>query len=282
MDKVKEDKINSVKRLGQGLDSITYWKELSCNYVNELEGPYHNHRLSVINALIPKSLFSDRKTIFDFGCGDAVLFPQFLENGAIITGIDIAPEMVSLAHERLRKNNYDPAIVSLGGAEQLGKINSQSLDALLSFNVLAYLTEKEEALFYQQASRTIKPGGFLIVTHSNELFDLFSLNKYTVDFFRKYLVVDQYKDKIKPLITNSDKPEKPTLYNVRENPLIYQYKLKRYGFRETRQEFINLHDAPPPLLNKNKSFSDTRLIKEPERWKLLFICSIFGSCAIRE
>lgn len=47
------------------------------------------------------------------------------------------------------------------------------------------------------------------------------------------------------LLAKSALPEAHTTYDVRENPLTYRYKLARYGFEETRQEFLNFHPAPP-------------------------------------
>lgn len=271
-----------MKKLGRERSSFKYWQELSADYADELKGGYHKHRLSVIDALIPKKLFSRGKRIFDFGCGDAVHFPAFLKSGAEISGVDIAPEMVSLARDRLSKNNCNPAIVSLGGSAALKGIKTGSLDAILSFNVLAYLTKKEEEIFYKHAGRTIKRGGFLIVTHSNELFDLFSLNRYTVNFFSEYLMSSRYKKKIRILLKNADKPKCPVLYNIRENPLTYGKKLKKYGFCEIRQEFINHHNAPPALLSEDKAYPDTLSVTDNDRWKLIFTCSTFGSCAIKE
>jgi chemotaxis methyl-accepting protein methylase len=82
----------------------------------------------------------------------------------------------------------------VGDVNYLKEIPSASLDGLLSFNVLAYLTDEEELTFYQEASRIVKPGGYLVVTHSNRLFDMFSLNQYTISFFKYHLIGDRSRD----------------------------------------------------------------------------------------
>jgi predicted SAM-dependent methyltransferase len=46
----------------------------------------------------------------------------------------------------------------------LAFLEDNSLDAILSFNVLAYLTDDQEDLFYRQAFRLLRTGGYLIVT----------------------------------------------------------------------------------------------------------------------
>jgi len=132
-----------------------------------------------------------------------------------------------------------------------------------------------------EAYRLLRPGGYLIVTHSNELFDMYSLNQYTTEFFASHLVQDRdLRQPLRALITNASESESITTYNVRENPLTYRFKLARYGFVEHRQEFLNLHTAPPPLLSKDKSYPDTLSWKEEDKWKLMFICSTFGSQSI--
>lgn len=151
-------------------------------------------------------------------------------------------------------------------------------------NVLAYLNDEEELEFYEQARRVVKENGYLIVTHYNMLFDMFSLNKYTVKFFSGFLVSEQYREGIDGLITRFNIPKVIETYNIRENPLSYRYKLKGFGFEEIQQEFSNLHEAPPCLLGSekiDKTFPDTLSFSEEERWKLFFTCSTFGSTSVR-
>lgn len=118
--------------------------------------------------------------------------------------------------------------------------------------------------------------------HSNELFDLFTLNAYTVEFHRRHFGADP-----SPLLTAPGKPER-IRFNIRENPLVYRLKLASLGFGEVRQEFAHPH-AMPPLLSlgdpdaiNRKHYPDTLNQPEGERWKLLFTCSMFGSRAVRQ
>lgn len=264
-------------KIGREEKSESYWKEATEKYVNNLDGDYHKHRLNVAFKLIPADLYQTAKQILDFGCGDAVMFPPFLEKGVKITGIDIMQEMIDLAKKRLKNGKHDENIVRIGDVNMLKDYPSQSLDAILSFNVLAYLTNEEEDLFYREAYRVLKVGGYLAVSHSNELFDLFSLNKYTVEFFEKnFMSKNNFQGKISQLLVNADKPETITAYNVRENPLAYKFKLNEYGFEEMQQEFSNLHVAPPTMLN-DKQFPNTINWNESEKWKLMFTCSTYMS-----
>lgn len=269
-----------MEKLGQNLDSKQYWANEANRYSDALESDYHKHRLDVIRSLIPAELFRPNKQIFDFGCGDAVLFPWFIETKGKIAGIDISPEIIELGQQRLTNCGLDSSLIKVDDVNYLKNIPPASLDGLISFNVLAYLTDEEELTFYQEASRIVKPGGYLIVTHSNSLFDMFSLNKYTIDFIKDNFISDGFcDDQLSNLLTHANTEYKAT-YNVRENPLSYHHKLKKFNFKELKQEFINLHILPPPLL-QDKSYPSTLNFAEEERWKLMFVCSTFGSCAIR-
>lgn len=261
--------------LGKELDSKPYWEQKANHYSNALENDYHHHRLNVIDALIPNSLYAPGKQIFDFGCGNAIHFPAFLQAGAQISGNDISDEMIQCAQEFLSQQNLDGNTAKVGSVFDLQALPDSSLDALLSFNVLAYLTNDEERAFYEQARRLVKPGGYLIVTHSNELFDMFSLNRYTEDFFQRNFDCNAHD-----LLQATHLPENPVLYNIRENPMTYQYKLKQHGFQEIQQEFINYHPNPSALRTEQpKQYINTLGWPDAERWKLLFQCSTYGSCA---
>ncbi|MEJ7775864.1 MAG: hypothetical protein WKF52_00415 [Sphingomicrobium sp.] len=160
-----------------------------------------------------------------------------------------------------------------GGVEALATIGDRSVDLLLCLNVAAYFTDAEGDLFYSETQRVLRPGAALVITHSNELFDLFSLNAFTVEFFK-----DNFGADPTALLTHPDKPTCAT-YNVRENPLAYRHKLARYCLTEEPQAFSNHHPVPPLLQKGDKDYPDTLLM--PDQWKLMFSCSTFGSKAIK-
>lgn len=271
-----------MKKYGQDIDSKVSWNQMAKAYSDELSNNYHSHRLEVIDALIPEELYQYGKQIFDFGCGDAVHFDKFLQAGANINGVDISQEIITIAKNRLINVNSNPNLIKVGDVYGLAELKDNSLDGIISFNVLAYLTNEEEQFFYKQAYRLLKPGGHLIVTHSNELFDMYSLNQHTANFFNQLVIDKKLLPDVQSLICNDVNNESMITYNIRENPLSYKFKLLNYGFAEQTQEFINLHVAPPKLLHEDKFYPNTLSWKEEDRWKLMFICSTFGSKSVRK
>jgi 2-polyprenyl-3-methyl-5-hydroxy-6-metoxy-1,4-benzoquinol methylase len=268
------------------MDWNDHWRSRGTDYVRGLEGPYHANRLAMVKALFASTAFGGL-TCLDFGCGDGVFAEYLLSEGARVDAIDTDSTMIRAAQERLR-SRWPEVGLHCGGVEKLRELPAGSVDALVALNVLAYLTAEEERVFYEQAARLVKEGGSLTVTHSNELFDMFTFNRYTVDFFRRNFSFEQRSCDITSLLTNPEKPER-RVFNVRENPLSYRHKLARAGFREVGQEFAILHTLPPLLTPdidfddiNSRTYSPTTGWPESEKWKLMFGCSIFGSHSIRE
>ena len=259
-----------MKRVGKDLDAAERWASVAASYAAAIDSPYHRHRLAVIRALLPPLV---DKTVVDFGCGEGVLMLEALRQEAKkVIGIDFDVVMVTEARKRM-----PTAEVIRGNVRQLA--GCTPTDCLIAANVLAYMTDEEETVFYRTAAEIIRPGGHLVVTHSNALFDLFTFNAHTVDFCRRQFGFDP------SVLLTHPAPDRAT-FNIRENPLAYGHKLARHGFAEQRCEFINFHALPrllsgddPDDLGQEKR--DTLNWPEEDRWKLMFQCSMFGIRASR-
>jgi 2-polyprenyl-3-methyl-5-hydroxy-6-metoxy-1,4-benzoquinol methylase len=260
-------------KIGIDISAKDYWAERTKNYLAGLDGPYHRHRLQMVRALC-EGLDLHGKNCIDFGCGEGIFADFLTSGGAIVTGFDIEPKMIELARTR------SAGTFEVGGVECIARLETGSVDALFALNVLAYFTAEEEAEFYRQTRRVLRPGGSLVVTHSNELFDMYTFNRYTTAFFQKHFNTD-----IASLVAHPDKPDRRT-FSIRENPLSYGAKLARLGFREVRQEFMSFHPKPPLLIPgwapddiNSREYRSTLDWPAEERWKLMFQCSMFGSHA---
>lgn len=268
-------------------DSEKYWEERSASYRQTMQTAYNLNRLSMVDALLEDSDLAG--SVLDFGCGDGVMGERVLKAGGTVSCLDIDPTMVEstrawLAQVEDKEGKYS---VGQGGVKALTHLPDEAFDIVLAINVLAYLNESEEQDFYIQSHRLLRTGGALITTHSNELFDLFTFNKYTVAFYRRHFTTHAPMDDIATLLVHPDEPERLPL-PVRENPLSYRHKLAHYGFQEERQEFSILHKLPPLLMKHfnpddlaSRECPDTIGWPAWEKWKLMFMCSIFGSRSIK-
>jgi len=262
-----------MKRVGKEISSVERWEERAASYEAGIGGAYHAHRLRVVKSMLPDLA---GETVVDFGCGDGILAAeaQSRDAGRII-GCDPNALLISKARGKL-----GDVELHQGGVEILEQLDANVSGCLLAINVLAYLTETEEERFYRAATRIVRPGGCLLITHSNALFDMFTLNAFTAAFFERNFGCDAGS-----LLQFPHRPQRLS-FSIRENPLAYAHKLARFGFREARQEFMNFHPEPPLLSTEDPDDMD-RVRRETldwpvaERWKLAFQCSMFASASIR-
>jgi ubiquinone/menaquinone biosynthesis C-methylase UbiE len=262
-----------MKRVGKDISSTERWLERAAAYEAGIGGAYHAHRLRVVTAMLPDLTGA---TVVDFGCGDGVLAVEAQSRKAArIIGCDPNALLIGRARGRLADAEFHQ-----GGVEILEQLDADVCGCLLAINVLAYLTDEEEDRFYRAASRIVRPGGSLLVTHSNALFDVFTLNAFTAAFFQSNFACDA-----RSLLQFPDQPQRLS-FSIRENPLAYAGKLARSGFRETRQEFMNFHAVPPLLSTDDPDDMDRKRCvtldwPDAERWKLAFQCSMFASASLR-
>lgn len=275
-----------VERIGTDIDSATYWSQKADSYIKGIGGPYHRHRLDVVKALLG-DVDIVGQVCLDFGCGEGVFSKVLAQRGAKVIGFDIDAQMIEVARQQFSQASFS-GVFDIGGVEKLAALDSQSVDVILALNVLAYMSREEEEEFYRQSSRITRPGGRLILTHSNELFDMYTLNRYTAMFFERHFGASDQPCDVSSLLAFSNVPDRKT-FSIRENPLSYKYKLAKYGFVEESQEFISLHPLPPLLIpgwdadNINaRQYIGTLNWPEEHRWKLMFMCSMFGSRSRQE
>jgi SAM-dependent methyltransferase len=228
-----------------------------------------------------KDIDFNNSRVIDFGCGEGIFLNELLHKGiAKALAFDIDDQMIEKALNLF--TNQSNVSVKKGGIELLDSVDSQSQDVVLALNVMAYFTAGEERLFYENISRILKKGGYFVVTHSNQIFDFFTLNKFTIDTIGEQLTGNDHKSDLASLITNSEVPE-VVPFGIRENPLSYDYKLNEYGMSIGRIEYINYHKVPPLIDSMDKTirididYLDTTKVPAKDKWKLSFQCSTFAA-----
>lgn len=96
--------------------------------------------------------------VLDVACGTGVLFPYYLELGAVsVTGIDISPEMIKRASEKFPDSRIE--LVTGDAAEFPGS----GYDCIVVFNALPHFPEPERLL--GTLAGKLAPGGRLTVAH---------------------------------------------------------------------------------------------------------------------
>ncbi|MCJ7565027.1 MAG: class I SAM-dependent methyltransferase [Candidatus Aminicenantes bacterium] len=117
--------------------------------------------------------------VLDGGCGSGVMACELVRRRWRVVALDIAEKMIKETNERTARmipRKKDWVKTRVGDVEALD-LEDSAMDATLYSGVIEYL-EKDEPLL-SEARRVLKPGGILIVTSRNRLFNLFSMNDYT-------------------------------------------------------------------------------------------------------
>ncbi len=94
--------------------------------------------------------------LLDIGCGSGYAASTAVARGATVTGIDITPELVAIARERVPEAEF-----VTGGMDSL-PFASASFDAAVGFNAFQFADDAERAV--REAARVVKPNGLVAAT----------------------------------------------------------------------------------------------------------------------
>ena len=95
------------------------------------------------------------KTILEYGCGDGMNTVVLSRRGARVIGLDLSPELLALAKERLRVNECHESAFVLGSAHEL-PLEDESVDIVFGIAILHHLDLEMAA---REVHRVLKKGG---------------------------------------------------------------------------------------------------------------------------
>jgi SAM-dependent methyltransferase len=101
--------------------------------------------------------------VLDVGCGNGTMHPFLLSSGLPIrlTGIEVAPQFVSMAREA------NPAVVYDVYDGQRLPYDADGFDAAVAFCVMHHIPPAEWTTFIGEMSRVVRPGGLVAVFEHN-------------------------------------------------------------------------------------------------------------------
>jgi len=244
------------------MDDVKLWDDVSSkyeehSYKEEKKYRANRFRTEMILGYLDK-LMSKGKKVLDAGCGTGIVTRKLVKEGWDCIGVDFSEEMLKEARKKAEAKGLSIDFKKVSVLD-MSLFPDKSFDIIMLNGVLPYINEEDEEEAYKECYRLLKKGGILIVSQYNSLFDLFALNKYTLETYGEVLkdVVDdeeieKYKDKIKGLLKNPDKPEDERTMKT-ENPLTYGDKLNEYGFKEEDRCYYNFHILPPELTDESQN-----------------------------
>jgi SAM-dependent methyltransferase len=135
---------------------------------------YHFEKLHHLPRLIPFDRFNGRR-VLEVGCGAGTDLVRFARNGAIVTGVDVAPSSIALAARNFAQEGRKAALMVADG-EAL-PFADRSFDLVYAHGVVQY-TSNDRALV-QECRRVLKPGGLAVFQVYNRISWLNALSRVT-------------------------------------------------------------------------------------------------------
>jgi len=102
--------------------------------------------------------------VLDLGCGTGALTLRAARKGAKVKGIDINPQMLKIAHQRIEEAKLgDNVQLCEMGVAELDSEPPNSYDVVISGLCFSELSPDEIDFTLKQVMRILKPGGFLLI-----------------------------------------------------------------------------------------------------------------------
>ncbi len=245
------------------------WEKIAQCYTIDAEG------LPIDPAWYRRRLYQDfldrekPATILDIGCGGGWTVLDACERGLSPRGVEPVGPLCQHGQDLLAKHGHDSGRIAQGDLSILGTLAPASLDCIALLSVLPHVPRDVWDDVHRNIARALKPGGRLIAAYRNQLFDLFTFNGFTVEFYDQTLWgapacaplhTDRTLAGLKGLIANPDVPgpyftaaqDKSfgKLDRMKSNPMLMPAYLAGHGLAERRTSFYHYHCTPPLLLDQ--------------------------------
>ena len=252
---------------------------------------------------------SGAKTLLDAGCGPASMLRGLADLGLDLYGFDLTPEMVEVARrvateigmpaERIWQGSVADAQAFRPGGATLG------FDASICVGVFPHIPVHIEDSVIANLRNSVRPGGLVAVEARNQLFGLFTLNRYSYDLFAEQLVrvdelrlagapaafddmVDGLKQRFRmdlPPVRQgkSGEPGYDEVLSRTHNPFELQKRFADAGFADIRLHFYHYHCLPPMFeaLAPEYFRKASLAMEDPADWRGHFMASAFFVTGIR-
>jgi SAM-dependent methyltransferase len=250
------------------------------------------------------------KTVLDAGCGPASMLRGLAGSGFELFGFDLTPEMVREARRVMAplgvpETHLWEGSVADSAAFRVPADGRAGFDAAICIGVFPHVPLELEAASLANLHAAVRPGGLVAVEARNQLFALFTLNRYSYRFFLDELVRDKElfqgeDDAVRRQVLDelgqrfrldlppvrggkAGEPGYDEVLSRTHNPLVFREQFAAAGFRDVRVLFYHYHCLPPlceravPDLFRRRSLA----MENPEDWRGYFMASAFVVAGVR-
>ncbi len=145
-------------RSARAAEAAAYFKANAGEWerIRALHAPEKDVEAAIVKAMTARPI----ENLLDAGTGTGRMLEVLAPFAKRATGLDISPDMLAIARDRLLSAGVSHAQVRLGDAYRL-PFNGEGFDAVLFHQVLHYLDDPGAAV--AQAARVMTPGGRLVI-----------------------------------------------------------------------------------------------------------------------
>ena len=238
--------------------------------------------------------------ILDIGCGEATPLIEICKSTNLSPhAFDVTDQMVVLAKKQFKENNFNDQNVMRANISDIKSFDDVYEDnyfnASLCLGVMPHVPDVLVAL--KNIRKKMSKGSVSYISFRNLLFSLFTMNRYSKDFFINILMDQLNEDELKKIEEDFNKRFAIQFPPVREknkaggigydtipaefhNPLTIRNIAKEAGFTDSEIYFYHFHPTPPMYENSlvtKESFRQMsiNMEKNPSDWRGHFMCSAF-------
>lgn len=275
-------------------------------YYDDYYGPKAAYPPVHRDLLVRLLLDSGASNVLDAGCGPASFLRDLAHTRLDRYGFDLTPEMVSEARQVLSDQGVPQDHIWEGSVLASEAFRSPTgqpsrFEAAVCVGVLPHVPAEHDVRVMQNLREAVKPGGLVVLEARNQLFALFTFNRYSHQFFAEELirvakmqgragdqatVLESALDDLQRQFRMDHPPVRKgtvgepgydEVLSRTHNPLVVKEQLTAVGFTDVRVLFYHYHCLPPmlaaavPELFRRESLA----MENPEDWRGYFMASAF-------
>lgn len=211
---------------------------------------------------------SDNGLVLDVGCGTGDLVCDIAREQVDAVGVDFAQDMIDISVEKASENQLGNASFECCSIFDFD-FSSRQFDVISANGFIEYISFEEMDRFYDIVYDALPEGGSFIVGSRNRLFNLFSLNAFTLQELKDDNVEgllneaihlasgDRFDDisevEIVPIQDPDQKHEKTGIgvtTRFQYTPLQLVKMLSEKGFKPVEVYPVHIHSVPPQFKQK--------------------------------
>jgi 2-polyprenyl-3-methyl-5-hydroxy-6-metoxy-1,4-benzoquinol methylase len=245
------------------------------------------------------------RRVLDAGCGPASMLRSLASSSRELYGFDLTPEMVREARRIMAPLGVPETHLWQGSVTEAAAFRPPGepggFDAAICIGVLPHVPAALDDAVIRNLRDAVVPGGLVLAEARNQLFALFTLNRYSHEFFLNDLIrvdalraaagdgvvtLDRALDVVRERFRTDLPPQRKgklgepgydEVLSRTHNPFVLKEQFVAAGLHDVRVMFYHYHCLPPmaeaalPELFRRESLR----IENPDDWRGYFMASAF-------